>query len=125
MFPIVAFVEKLGARPRKIASLSPPTAPRRSATLADVPTFREAGYPTLESLERFGLLVLVGTPVDTINRLHKAVHEALKTNGVRTGLTKLSLEPAETSPAEFSQLIASETRRWEEVVKASGFQPMD
>ena len=101
------------------------TALRRGVALPDVPTFIEAGYPSLESLERFGLLVPASTPTDTIARLHKAVHAALATAAVKAGLTKLSLEPAETSPAEFAQLIASETRRWAEVVKASGFQPMD
>jgi tripartite-type tricarboxylate transporter receptor subunit TctC len=101
------------------------TAPRRSAALPDVPTFTEAGYPTLESLERFGLLVPVGTPGDTVERLHEAVREALETDAVKTGLMKLSLEPTETSPVEFARLIASETRRWAEVVKASGFQPTD
>jgi tripartite-type tricarboxylate transporter receptor subunit TctC len=101
------------------------TAPRRSAALPNVPTFREAGYPTLESLEQFGLIVPAGTPLDTVDRLHKVVHEALETNPVRGGLMKLSLEPAEASPSEFAQLIASETRRWAEIVRASGFQPMD
>jgi tripartite-type tricarboxylate transporter receptor subunit TctC len=101
------------------------TAPRRSTALPDVPTFREAGYPTVESLSQFGLLVPARTPFDTVERLHKAVHEALGTDVVKAGLMKLSLEPAQTSPAEFAQLIASETRRWAEIVKASGFQPMD
>jgi tripartite-type tricarboxylate transporter receptor subunit TctC len=101
------------------------TAPRRSAALPNVPTFREAGYPVLESLERFGLMVPAGTPLDTVDRLHKAVHQALETDAVRAGLMKLSLEPAEASPSEFAQLIASETRRWAEIVRASAFQPMD
>jgi tripartite-type tricarboxylate transporter receptor subunit TctC len=101
------------------------TAPRRSVALPDVLTFIEIGYPSLESLERFGLLVPGSTPTDTIARLHNAVHAALAKGSVKAGLTKLSLEPAETSPAEFAQLIASETGRWAEVVKASGFQPMD
>ena len=101
------------------------TAPRRSAALPNVPTFREAGYPMLESLERFGLIVPGSTPPDTIDRLHNAVREALQTDPVKAGLTKLSLEPAEASPSKFAQLIASETRRWGEIVKASGFHPMD
>ena len=56
---------------------------------------------------------------------HGLVHEALVTNAVKTGLAKLSLEPAGTSPAEFARLIQSETQRWAEVVKISGFQPLD
>jgi tripartite-type tricarboxylate transporter receptor subunit TctC len=101
------------------------TAPRRRVALPDVPTFGEAGYPTLESVERFGLLLPAGAAADAVMRLHKAVHEALASDAVSRGLAKLSFEPAESSPAEFAGLIASETRRWGEVVKASGFQPMD
>jgi tripartite-type tricarboxylate transporter receptor subunit TctC len=101
------------------------TAPRRSAALSHVPTFSEAGYPTLECLSHFGLLVPARTPVDAVVRLHKTVHEALEMDAVRAGLTELSLEPAGSSSAEFAQLIASETRRWAEIVKASGFVPMD
>jgi tripartite-type tricarboxylate transporter receptor subunit TctC len=101
------------------------TAPRRSAELPDVPTFREVGYPTPESIERFGLLVPAGTPGDTVELLNVAIRKALRTDAVRAGLAKLSFEPVETSPGEFAKLIALETRRWAEVVKASGFQPMD
>jgi tripartite-type tricarboxylate transporter receptor subunit TctC len=101
------------------------TAPRRSAALPDVPTFREVGYPGVESLGQFGLLVPAGTPDDTIERLNKVVRAAVETNAVKAGLAKLSLDPAESSSAEFAQLIASETQRWGEIVKASGFQPMD
>jgi tripartite-type tricarboxylate transporter receptor subunit TctC len=90
-----------------------------------VPTFREVGYPGVESLGQFGLLVPAGTPDDTIERLNKVVRAAVETNAVKAGLAKLSLDPAESSSAEFAQLIASETQRWGEIVKASGFQPMD
>jgi tripartite-type tricarboxylate transporter receptor subunit TctC len=110
-----------GGRLRALAM----TAPIRSAALPDVPTFKEAGYPTLESLERFGLLVPAGTADDIVARLHKAVHGALDTDAVKAGFAKLSLEPTASSPAEFARLIASETQRWAEVVKSSGFQPMD
>jgi len=101
------------------------SAPSRSSALPNVPTFTEAGYPTLESLERFGLIVPAGTPVDTVDRLYKSVREALAAESVRDGMVKLCLEPVQASPAEFSRLIASETQRWAEVVKASGFQPME
>jgi tripartite-type tricarboxylate transporter receptor subunit TctC len=101
------------------------TAARRSAALPDVPTFREAGYPMLESIERFGILVPAHTRADAVAALHKAILAALETDAVRAGLAKLSLEPTETSPSEFAGLIASDTQRWAEVVKVSGFKPTD
>ena len=101
------------------------TAPRRSVVLPYVPTFREAGYPMLESVERFGILVPARTPPDTIAALNNAIRKALETDAVRAGLARLSLEPAQASPAEFARLIAADTSRWAAVVKASGFKPMD
>lgn len=101
------------------------TALRRSVALPDVPTFRETGYPMLESVERFGILVPARTPTDVVTALYKAIRAGLEIGAVKAGLAKLSLEPAEASPSEFARLIASETQRWADVVKASGFKPMD
>jgi tripartite-type tricarboxylate transporter receptor subunit TctC len=101
------------------------TAPQRSLALPDVPTFREEGYRTVESLERFGIVVPARTPNDTVSALHRGIRQALETDPVRAGLARLSLDRTESSPAEFAQLIASETRRWGEVVRDSGFKPID
>jgi tripartite-type tricarboxylate transporter receptor subunit TctC len=98
------------------------TAPSRSAALPDVPTFKEAGYPALESIERFGILVPTRTPAEVIATLHRAIRDALATDAVRARFARFSLEPAEASPSEFARLIASETQRWADVVKAAGFK---
>ena len=42
------------------------TAPRRSIMLPHVPTFGEAGFPMLESVERLGVLVPVRTPPEVV-----------------------------------------------------------
>ena len=101
------------------------TAPSRSRALPDVLTFKEAGYPTLESLERFGVVVPARTPPDMVAALHGAIHSALNSEAVSAGLLRLSLEPEHGSPSEFARLIASDTQRWAEVVKASDFRPID
>jgi tripartite-type tricarboxylate transporter receptor subunit TctC len=101
------------------------TAPRRSASLPDVPTFREAGYPMLESLEWFGLVAPAGTPADAVDRLDKDVRQVLATDTAKVQLAKLGFEPAPASPSAFSELIASQTRRWAQIVKSSGFRPLD
>jgi tripartite-type tricarboxylate transporter receptor subunit TctC len=102
-------------------------APRRSAALPDVPTFAEAGYPSLTGVGsgRMGVFLPGRAATDTIAALHKTVSEALATDAVKAGLARLGLEPLEATPSAFAQLIATETERWGETVRASGFKPMD
>jgi tripartite-type tricarboxylate transporter receptor subunit TctC len=103
------------------------TSPRRSAALPEVPTTGEAGYAALESIgaERLGVIVPARTPAQTIAALSRAVGEAVASNAVRAGLVRLGFEPAVASPTEFAQIIASYTRRWAEVIKATDFKPID
>jgi tripartite-type tricarboxylate transporter receptor subunit TctC len=101
------------------------TAPSRSTALPDVPTFKEVGYPMLESVERFGILVPARAPADVVAALNRAMRKALQTDAVKSGLASLSLEPAEASPDEFARLIRSDTERWAAVVKEAGFKPIE
>jgi tripartite-type tricarboxylate transporter receptor subunit TctC len=103
------------------------TAPRRSAVFPDVPTIGEAGYPMLERMgvTQLGVVVPARTPADVIAALHKAIREAVASKPVSAALVRLGFDPADASPAEFAQIIASDTHRWAEVVKATGFQPID
>jgi tripartite-type tricarboxylate transporter receptor subunit TctC len=101
------------------------TASRRSIALPDVPTFTEAGYPTLDGAEHFGILLPAHTSADVVAALHRAIATALESDAVKAKLAGLSLEAAPASPSEFVALIASDTRRWAEVMKASGIKPID
>ena len=102
-------------------------APRRSSALSDVPTFREAGYPAIESIGsgRMGVIVPARAPAGAIAALDKAVSEACALDAVKEGLAKLGLTPLQAAPPAFAQMIATESRHWAEVVQASGFKPMD
>jgi tripartite-type tricarboxylate transporter receptor subunit TctC len=101
------------------------TGPQRSSLLPDVPTIRKAGYPALEAVEWFGILVPAKTPAEIVGRLNNVIREALKTNNVRTGLAKMSIDVAEASPAGFARLVKSDFDRWGPIVRASGFMPED
>jgi tripartite-type tricarboxylate transporter receptor subunit TctC len=101
------------------------TAERRSALLPDVPTFREVGYPTLEAVEVFGVLVPARTLDAVSDALASSVHQALATEEVKSGLARLSFEVATSSRAEYASMIASDTQRWRSAVKASRFEPLD
>lgn len=101
------------------------SAPTRSAALPEVPTAREEGYPALEAVELFGLLLPVGTPRGIVDALNSVVQQALARNDLREGLAKLSFEPAGSTPEEFTALIKSDLDMWSGVVRNSGFKPID
>ena len=60
-----------------------------------------------------------------MEKLNTAARNALKTNEVASGLSKLSFEPTGCSPAEFARLLKSDFARWGEIVQASGFKLED
>jgi tripartite-type tricarboxylate transporter receptor subunit TctC len=101
------------------------TAPQRSPLLPNVPTAREAGYPAMEAVEWFGLFLPAKTPTDIARTLHSSVHQALQTDAVKTGLAKQSFDVAAMSQNDFVALIRADTERWGEIVKASGFKPIE
>jgi tripartite-type tricarboxylate transporter receptor subunit TctC len=101
------------------------TGPRRSPFLPDVPTMAEAGYPALEDLTWFGFFVPAKTPPDRVERLNDAIQQALRTDGVKSGMTKLGVEIDAISRGEFARLLASESGRWKAIVQTTAFTPTD
>lgn len=98
------------------------TAPTRLATLKDVPTVVEEGFPELIVQDWVGYLVKRGTPGDVVARLNAAINKALAKPGVREVMAKLGAEPAGGSPAEFGDFVHSQLAYWEKVVKDSGMR---
>jgi tripartite-type tricarboxylate transporter receptor subunit TctC len=99
------------------------TSAHRSGALPDVPTVEEAGGPALKGYEAsswFGLLAPAGTSADTVNRVQQEVAKALASPAVKERLLSQGAIPGGNTPAEFTQLIANEHRKWAAVVKASG-----
>src|SRR5262245_60219176 len=101
------------------------TSPQRSQLLPNVPTAREAGYAAMEAVEWFGLFVPAKTPADIVAALHACVHEALQTDAVKSGMAKQAFDVGATARDDFDALIRTDTDRWGEVVKASGFKPIE
>jgi tripartite-type tricarboxylate transporter receptor subunit TctC len=99
------------------------TGPRRSSLLPDVPTIREAGYPQLEAVERFGIFLPATSSAENVGRLDNSIREALKANEVKAGLKRLSVEVDIISRADFARLIKSDFERWASIVRAAGFAP--
>lgn len=80
----------------------------RSATLPDVPTLQEAGYPEAEYPIWFGLFVPARTPRAVIDRLNHATLKVLQSSGLREKLAGLGLDPMSMTPEEFRLHVEKE-----------------
>jgi tripartite-type tricarboxylate transporter receptor subunit TctC len=97
------------------------TSAQRSTALPDVPTIAEAGpVPGFDASSWFGLLAPAGTPPEIVNRLQQETAKALSTPEIKERLQAQGAIPSGMSPQEFARYIDAETKKWAEVVKASG-----
>lgn len=95
---------------------------KRAPQLPDVPAAREAGG-TLASFKVSswnGLAVPAKTLPDVIARLSREVQAAVGQADVSKRLLELNLVAHGSSPAELGALMASEVRRWSEVIARAG-----
>ena len=95
---------------------------RRLASMPDVPTVAELGFPGFDVSLWMGLLMPAGTPADVIDRMSREVELALADPALRKKIEEQGAEPAYTPPAVFSKFIADETRRFDELVKEVGLR---
>ncbi len=99
------------------------TSAQRSAALPDVPTMAEAGGPALKGYEAsswFGLLGPAGLPPEVAHRIQAETAKAVAMPALKERLLSQGAIPSANTPAEFARLIDAETRKWAQVVKASG-----
>jgi tripartite-type tricarboxylate transporter receptor subunit TctC len=97
--------------------------PQRSPAAPDVPTTREAGFPSVEVTGWTAIVAPAGTPPDIIARLRDEVVKALNLPEVREFLAKQGAEPVGSTPEAFGAFIRSETAKWGAAVKAAGLKP--
>ena len=101
------------------------TAPARSPSAPDIPTFDEAGVPGLHVLIWYGLWAPKGTPADVIARLNAAVREALADPGVRQRLSDLGQvipPPAQQTPEALAAHHKAEIDKWWPLIRAAGIK---
>jgi tripartite-type tricarboxylate transporter receptor subunit TctC len=101
------------------------TGPRRSTLLPEVPTVKEAGYPSLEFVDWFGVFLPANTPAETVNNLDRTIRDVLEKAEAKAAFAKISYEIAGVSRADFARLIRDDFERWGPIVKASGFSVLD
>jgi tripartite-type tricarboxylate transporter receptor subunit TctC len=94
------------------------TTEKRNPQLPDVPAIGET-VPGYEASAFFGFGVPHGTPKAIVDLLNKHINEAFKDKDMMAKLEQLGGVPIEGTPEDFGKLAASETAKWEKVVKAA------
>ena len=93
------------------------TAAKRLATLPDVPTVAELGYPGFEAATWSGLVAPVGTPKVIVDKLNAEANRALGTSEMRAKLAEDGSTPLGGTPEQFAAFIKSENAKWGAAVR--------
>jgi len=93
--------------------------PARSEVLPDVPTIGEF-VPGYEADTWYGIGAPKGTPAAIVDALNREINAGLDDATIKARLAELSGTVQIGTPADFGNLIATETEKWGKVVKFSG-----
>jgi tripartite-type tricarboxylate transporter receptor subunit TctC len=99
------------------------TGSRRSPLAPDVPTIAESGFPGLEVVSWFGLLVPAGTSASIVERIRDQTIKAVHTPDVQRAIAREGLDVETSTPPELAARIRNDTKTWAEVIKAAGIKP--
>ena len=117
----MAFVNISIAKPHidsgKLRALAVTTL-NRSSILPDVPAVAEV-LPGFEVNPWWGLLAPINTPPQIVDRIQTELARILKDPAIADRLRQNGLEPEPTTPAEFARRIASEIKKWREVIRVN------
>ena len=95
----------------------------RAASLPEMPSFVEQGYPGFEAISWQAVLAPAGTPRPIIDRVSNELIRIIKSDEVRGKILSQYFSAAGTAPEALSGLMKTERERWGKVIKAAGVQP--
>jgi tripartite-type tricarboxylate transporter receptor subunit TctC len=93
----------------------------RSPLVPEVPTLKEAGVD-VQSSTYTGVFGPAKMPPDLVKRLHDAIQPMLAQAAAREKLVQLASTPWPADGQKLAALLADERRRFEQLVKAAGYQ---
>jgi tripartite-type tricarboxylate transporter receptor subunit TctC len=95
---------------------------KRAEVVPDVPTIAEAGVPGFEVLNWQGIVVPKKTPDAIVQKLNRALLDALKSPETIKALANQGLDAAGGTPEQFGALIKSEIEKYGKVAKAANLR---
>ena len=90
---------------------------QRSAALPGVPTFKEAGLPSMVAVTWFAIVAPPTTSEAVANRIQAQISAALKTTSVRKSFAARGAAVADWTPEATRRFVAAESEKWKQVIQ--------
>jgi tripartite-type tricarboxylate transporter receptor subunit TctC len=96
--------------------------PRHSASIPEVPTAAEQGFPGFDIATVIGLQARAGTPPEVIARLQSAVAKIVREPEFAARMTALGMELMEDGTENYVRFVKEDMERYAAAVKAAGIR---
>lgn len=91
--------------------------PKRSASLPDVPTLKEAGVDGVDVTQWYAIFAPAKTPKAIVDQLNKALNQVLADKEVMKRIEDHGADVDTGTPEQLRALVAAELTKWKRVVK--------
>jgi tripartite-type tricarboxylate transporter receptor subunit TctC len=98
------------------------TGAKRSAALPNVPTIAEAGFPGYEAVLWQAINAPAGIPTPILARLNSETNAVLREPTIVEALARVGVEAQASTPKQLSDRIASDVKKWHEVIVSAGIK---
>ena len=98
------------------------TSRKRSPQIPELATMEELGYKGFDATAWFGLIAPAGTPQPIIDKLHAETVKVIAQPDVKEKLERLGLQLVGNTPAQFLDIVKTETPAWGKVIKDAGIK---
>jgi tripartite-type tricarboxylate transporter receptor subunit TctC len=95
---------------------------QRSATLPEVPTAAELGFPGFDIATVIGLQAPAGTSREVVGRLQSAVAKALRERDTAERMANLAMELRENGTEHYVRFVKEDLERYTAAVKTAGIK---
>jgi tripartite-type tricarboxylate transporter receptor subunit TctC len=93
---------------------------KRAPALANLATVAEQGLPGFDASSWVALVAPVKTPAPVLAKLRVEVAKVIASPDIVKRLNELGSEPGTANETEVRAFLAAETKKWAEVIRASG-----
>jgi tripartite-type tricarboxylate transporter receptor subunit TctC len=99
------------------------SSPQRLPNVPELPTIAESGVKGYELTFWFAAYTPAKTPPAVLARLRELFINATQSSAAQSFFKTTGIEPWTTTSAELAKFQASESTKWEKVIKAAGIEP--